>query len=122
MQLEESAALAAANKRVSNLLDKVDASSLSNNVNAELLVHEAEKALFQQLRDREHSTAPLFKAGDYTSGLAELAQLKNSVDDFFDDVLVMCDDKSVQNNRIALLQRLRDIFLKVADISFLHTS
>jgi glycyl-tRNA synthetase beta chain len=122
VQLDESAALAAANKRVSNLLDKVDASSLSNDVNAELLVHEAEKALFQQLRDREHSTAPLFKAGDYTSGLAELAQLKNSVDDFFDDVLVMCDDKSVQNNRIALLQRLRDIFLKVADISFLHTS
>ena len=122
VQLEESAALAAANKRVSNLLDKVDASSLSNDVNAELLVDEAEKALFQQLLDREYSTAPLFEAGDYTSGLAELAQLKNSVDDFFDDVLVMCDDKFVQNNRIALLQRLRDIFLKVADISFLHTS
>ena len=58
----------------------------------------------------------------YTAGLAELVQLNDSVDSFFDDVLVMCDDESVQNNRIALLQRLRDIFLKVADISFLHTS
>ena len=122
VKLNESAALAAANKRVSNLLDKVDDASLSTEVSAKLLVDDAEKVLFQQLRDKELSTAPLFDGGDYTSGLAELAQLKESVDSFFDDVLVMCDDKSVQNNRIALLQRLRDIFLKVADISFLHTS
>jgi len=122
VMLSESAALAAANKRVSNLLDKVDDTSLSTEVSAKLLVDDAEKVLFQQLRDKELSTAPLFDAGDYTSGLAELAQLKESVDSFFDDVLVMCDDKSIQNNRIALLQRLRDIFLKVADISFLHTS
>ncbi|MDA0278866.1 MAG: glycine--tRNA ligase subunit beta [Proteobacteria bacterium] len=120
--LDESAALAVANKRVSNLLDKVDHASLSIEVSEALLVDDAEKILFQQLRDRELSTTPLFEAGDYTTGLAELAQLKESVDGFFDDVLVMCDDKSVQNNRIALLQRLRDIFLKVADISFLHTS
>lgn len=120
--LDESAALAAANKRVSNLLDKVDDASLSTEVSETLLVDDAEKILFQQLRDKELSTAPLFEAGDYTPGLAELAQLKDSVDGFFDDVLVMCDDKSVQNNRIALLVRLRDIFLKVADISFLHTS
>ena len=122
VKLNESAALAAANKRVSNLLDKVDDASLSTEVSAKLLVDDAEKVLFQQLRDKELSTAPLFDGGDYTSGLAELAQLKESVDSFFDDVLVMCDDKSIQNNRIALLQRLRDIFLKVADISFLHTS
>ena len=120
--LDESAALAAANKRVSNLLDKVDHASLSIEVSEALLVDDAEKILFQQLRDRERSTTPLFEAGDYTTGLAELAQLKESVDGFFDDVLVMCDDKSVQNNRIALLQRLRDIFLRVADISFLHSS
>ena len=122
VKLNESAALAAANKRVSNLLDKVDDASLSTEVSANLLVDDAEKVLFQQLRDKELSTAPLFDGGDYTSGLAELAQLKESVDSFFDDVLVMCDDKSIQNNRIALLQRLRNIFLKVADISFLHTS
>lgn len=122
VKLEESAALAAANKRVSNLLDKVDASSLSTEVNETLLVDDAEKTLFQLLRDKELATRPLFEAGDYTAGLAELAQLKESVDGFFEDVLVMCDDKSVQSNRIALLQRLRDIFLKVADISFLHAS
>lgn len=122
VQLEESAALAAANKRVSNLLGKVDAASLSTEVNEALLIDSAEKVLFQQLREKELNTAPLFEAGDYTSGLAELAQLKDSVDGFFDDVLVMCDDKAVQNNRIALLQRLRDIFLKVADISYLHST
>ena len=122
VQLDESAALAAANKRVSNLLDKVDAASLSTEVSEALLIDDAEKTLFQQLRDKELVTAPLFDAGDYTTGLAELAQLKDSVDGFFDNVLVMCDDKSVQSNRVALLQRLRDIFLKVADISFLHSS
>lgn len=122
VQLAESAALAAANKRVSNLLVKVDAASLETEVSEALLIDDAEKILFQQLRDKELRTAPLFNSGNYTSGLAELAQLKDSVDGFFDNVLVMCDDKSVQNNRIALLQRLRNIFLKVADISFLHTS
>jgi len=122
VQLEESTALAAANKRVSNLLDKVDASSLSIEFSEELLIDDAEQTLFQQLRDKELSTTPLFEAGDYTAGLAELAKLKDSVDGFFDHVLVLCDDKPVQNNRIALLQRLRDVFFKVADISFLHTS
>ena len=122
VQLDESAALAAANKRVSNLLDRVDDASLSTEVSEDLLVDDGERALFQQLRDKELITAPLFEAGDYTSGLAELAQLKEAVDSFFENVLVMCDDMPVQNNRIALLQRLRNIFLKVADISFLHTS
>ena len=64
----------------------------------------------------------MFDAGDYTAGFAELAQLKDSVDGFFDDVLVMCGDEAVQKNRLALLQRLRAIFLRVADISYLHTS
>ena len=122
VELDESAALAAANKRVSNLLDKVEDASLSTVVSENLLVDDAEKVLFQQLRDKELSTGPLFEAGDYTSGLAELAQLKGAVDGFFENVLVICDDMPLQNNRIALLQRLRDIFLKVADISFLHTS
>ncbi|GJM11986.1 MAG: glycine--tRNA ligase beta subunit [Pseudohongiella sp.] len=120
--LDESAALAAANKRVSNLLDKVDVASLSTQIDDALLTDAAEIRLFQQLKDKELVTAPFFESGDYTSGLAELAQLKDAVDGFFDDVLVMCDDESVQNNRLALLQRLRDIFLRVADISFLHTS
>ena len=122
VKLDESAALAAANKRVSNLLDKVDAGSLTTNVDEKLFEEDAERTLFQQLQEKELNTAPLFEAGDYTTGLAELAQLKDAVDGFFDDVLVMCDDKSIQTNRLALLQRLRDIFLEVADISYLHTS
>lgn len=122
VQLDESAALAAANKRVSNLLDKVDPSSLTVDIDQTLFEEDAEKELFQKLREKELNTASLFEAGDYTAGLAELAQLQSSVDGFFDGVLVMCEDKSVQDNRIALLQRLRDIFLKVADISFLHSS
>jgi len=120
-KLEESAALASANKRVSNLLDKAGSSLLSETVTESNLLEIAEKNLFQQLCDRELSTAPLFAAGDYTSGLAELAQLKTSVDTFFDDVLVMSEDKVLQHNRVALLQRLRNVFLQVADISFLHT-
>jgi len=120
-KLEESTALAGANKRVSNLLDKAD-SSVSGTIVESSLIEVAEKELYQQLCDRELSTAPLFKAGDYTSGLAELAQLKQSVDTFFDDVLVMSEDQALQNNRIALLQRLRNVFLQVADISFLHTA
>ncbi len=121
-QLDESAALAAANKRVSNLLDKVDANTRSTPVDEQLFDSDAERLLYSQLCDKELSTVSLFEAGDYTAGLAELAQLKATVDGFFDDVLVMCEDKSVQINRIALLQRLRNIFLKVADISFLHTT
>lgn len=122
VKLDESDALAAANKRVSNLLDKADAADLSAKVNDALLADDAEKALFQQLQAKELNTAPLFESGDYTTGLAELAQLKDAVDDFFNDVLVMCEDKALQNNRLALLQRLRAIFLRVADISFLHSS
>mgnify|MGYP000669103083 FL=1 len=121
-QLEEAAALAAANKRVSNLLDKVDATSLSTDIDETLFDGEAEVLLFQQLQAKELNTTPLFDVGNYTAGLAELAQLKDSVDGFFDDVLVMCEDEAVQKNRLALLQRLRAIFLRVADISYLHTS
>lgn len=122
MELEGSEALAASNKRVSNLLDKVDSAMLSSEVDESLFENDAEKVLFEQLCEKESKTAPLFAAGDYTPGLAELAQLKDPLDTFFDDVLVMCENKSVQNNRLALLQRLRDVFLKVADISFLHAT
>ncbi len=120
--LEESEALAAANKRVSNLLDKSELAELSGSIDESLFEEDAEKQLFDQLQSKELSTAPLFDSGDYTAGLAQLAQLKESVDRFFDDVLVMCDNQAVQNNRLALLQSLRAIFLRAADISYLHSS
>jgi glycyl-tRNA synthetase beta chain len=120
--LEQSAALAAANKRVSNLLDKAENISLIGAVDTALFEEAAEKHLFDELETKEVNVAPLFSCNKYTEGLDELCLLKDAVDRFFDDVLVMCEDKAVQNNRLALLQRLRSVFLQVADISYLHTS
>ncbi len=119
--LEQAAALAAANKRVSNLLNKVTNSSQIPSVDDSLFEEEAEKLLFRELSAKEQNVAPLFDSGKYVEGLDELCQLKNAVDKFFDDVLVMCDDKTVQANRLALLKRLRNVFMQVADISYLHS-
>lgn len=120
-ELEQSQPLAAANKRVSNLLSKLDEPMQDLVVDESLFVEDAEKVLFSSLREKELNVAPLFEAGNYKEGLEQLAQLGESVDRFFDDVMVMCDELPVRNNRIALLQRLRAIFLQVADISYLHT-
>lgn len=118
--LDESAALAAANKRVSNLLAKqsVDADA---QVNAELFAEPAEKALFDKLVLVESEVDPLFARGDYKQGLAALAQLRQTVDTFFDDVLVVSDEEALRNNRLALLSRLRRGFLRAADISYLSS-
>jgi glycyl-tRNA synthetase beta chain len=118
--LDESAALAAANKRVSNLLAKqsVDADA---QVNAELFAEPAEKALFDKLVLVESEVDPLFARGDYKQGLAALAQLRQTVDTFFDDVLVVSDEEALRNNRLALLSRLRRGFLRSADISYLSS-
>ena len=64
----------------------------------------------------------MFENGSYKDGLQSLASLKTSVDTFFDEVLVMCEDKSLQANRLALLQQLRNLFLQSADISYLHNN
>ncbi|MDA1370873.1 MAG: glycine--tRNA ligase subunit beta [Proteobacteria bacterium] len=119
-ELEESAALAAANKRVSNLLAKQECSFVGAQVKEELLQEPAEQALHRQLANKVVEVAPLFKAGSYKDGLHSLVSLKDSVDKFFDEVLVMCDDAALRDNRLALLQRLRELFLQTADISYLH--
>jgi glycyl-tRNA synthetase beta chain len=67
----------------------------------------------------EAEVEPLFAAGNYKQGLAALAALRQTVDTFFDDVLVMSDDSAVRDNRLALLARLRRSFLRAADISYL---
>ncbi len=64
--------------------------------------------------------APLFAAGNYQQALTELAALRESMDQFFEDVMVMADDQALRNNRLALLGNLRDQFLHVADISLLQ--
>lgn len=121
-KLEASLPLAAANKRVSNLLSKLENPTSDLAVDESLFTEKAEKQLFQDLCEKELVVEPLFERGDYKDGLEQLAQLRGSVDKFFDEVLVMCDEIPVRNNRVALLQRLRSIFLQVADISYLHTS
>ena len=72
--------------------------------------------------DKILEVAPLLEKGLYKEGLQTLASLKISVDTFFDEVLVVCEDASLRENRLALLQQLRDLFLQTADISHLHKS
>ena len=117
-KLPQAQALAAANKRVSNILAKqnVDTNFL---VNAELLQEDAEKALFKAVSIKAGVVTPLFATREYTKALAALADLQPTVDAFFDSVMVMCDDQALQQNRLALLQQLRGLFLEVADISYL---
>lgn len=120
--LEQASALAAANKRVSNLLDKSDASETTASVDQSLLQETAEKNLSLALEQKVKDVTPLFDRGNYSAGLQSLADLKTPVDTFFDEVLVMADDESLKNNRLALLAQLRNLFLRVADISHLHAS
>jgi len=120
--LPESASLAEANKRVSNLLAKQNFNAEDTAVKEELLQEPAEKALHRELVDKILEVAPLLEKGLYKEGLQTLASLKISVDTFFDEVLVVCEDASLRENRLALLQQLRDLFLQIADISHLHKS
>lgn len=117
--LEASSALAAANKRVSNILAKVEG-ELPSSVNPALLTEAAEQALAAKLTELQPQLAPLFANADYQQALTLLASLRESVDQFFEDVMVMADDTALRNNRLALLNNLREQFLHVADISLLQ--
>ncbi|WP_062058113.1 glycine--tRNA ligase subunit beta [Cellvibrio sp. OA-2007] len=117
-KLPQAQALAAANKRVSNILAKQNAAP-STEVNTALLQEDAEKTLAQAVSAKAAVVAPLFAAREYTKALAALADLQQPVDAFFDGVMVMCEDPALQQNRLALLQQLRGLFLEVADISYL---
>ncbi len=119
-KLPQSASLAAANKRVINLLGKQVEYSANQEVNPKLFESDSEIALFDAITSKRSGLAAMLASADYGSYLSELALLEKPVDDFFTDVLVMCDDLNVKNNRLALLSSLRDLFLEVADISLLH--
>lgn len=116
--LQEAEALAAANKRVSNILTK-QGGVIEAAINDALLQDDAEKALAGEIAQISANVAPLFAAGDYQAALEQLASLRGSVDRFFDEVMVMADDEAIRNNRLALLSQLRNLFLGVADISIL---
>ena len=118
-KLPEAEALAAANKRVSNILTKQADESIGEHVDNALLQDPAEIALAEQVSDQAQTVVPLFDSGDYATALSSLASLRAPVDAFFDEVMVMADDEAVRNNRLSLLNRLRNLFLRVADISVL---
>ena len=118
-QLEAAQSLAAANKRIANILKKV-AGQLPVQVNSDLLIENAEKHLAAQLDDVSEKVSPLLLDGQYTQALTELSELREVVDQFFDDVMVMVDDEALKNNRIALLNQLHGQFMQVADLSLLQ--
>ena len=79
----------------------------------------AEQALAAAVQAQQAKVEPLFAQGDYEAALLSLAELREPVDKFFDDVMVMADDLALRNNRLALLNSLRSLFLRVADLSVL---
>ena len=118
--LPESQPLAAANKRVGNILKKSEAAGVVV-VDPSLLAEAAERALHAALGDIEPRSAQAFAGGDYTASLQVLAALKEPVDAFFDQVLVNVDDARLRANRLALLGALRAAMNRVADLSRLAT-
>ena len=117
--LPEASSLAAANKRVSNILTKQLAHSDIAALNTALLQEEAEKQLSDSLNSLETLIAPLLANRDYNAVLEKLAELKQPVDQFFEDVMVMAEDMELRQNRLALLDKLHKLFINVADISLL---
>jgi glycyl-tRNA synthetase beta chain len=116
--LPESEALAAANKRIRNILRKTS-ESIPDQVQRTLLTEPAEQALAESLEAALRETAHALAARDYVGVLRRLAWLREPVDAFFDTVMVMAEDEALRRNRLALLKRLSDRFLAVADVSAL---
>jgi glycyl-tRNA synthetase beta chain len=118
-KLPESASLAAANKRIRNILRKAG-TGISAEYDKRLLQEAAEHKLADAVNELAHEVNPLFEQRAYTEALCKLAALHEPVDSFFDTVLVMADDPELRNNRLALLNTLSELFLRVADISRLQ--
>ena len=116
--LDSAEALAAANKRVSNILAKADAAI--GEINLSACVEPAEKALAEAVLALRIEVQPLIAKGDYTAVLDKLANLRAPVDSFFDNVMVNAEDPALRQNRLAILNTLQGLFLQVADISVLQ--
>ena len=116
--LDSAEALAAANKRLSNILAKADAAI--GEINLTACVEPAEKALAEAVLALRTEVQPLIAQGDYTAVLDKLANLRAPVDSFFDNVMVNAEDPVLRQNRLAILNTLQDLFLQVADISVLQ--
>lgn len=122
VSMPEAAALSAACKRVNNLLNHAGNLVKECNVNPELLEMGAEQSLYACLNAIEHQVEALYLKGDYGSLLKQLASLREPVDAYFDNVMVMVEDERIKQNRLALLDRLQLLLQGVADISLLQLS
>jgi glycyl-tRNA synthetase beta chain len=118
-KLPAAESLAAANKRIRNILKKTD-QAIADAVDVTKLEDQAERLLFDRITDMAIQVRPMFAAGDYAEGLQLLAGLKAPVDGFFDQVMVMAEDPQLRSNRLALLSQLENLFLSVADLSRLQ--
>ncbi|RDH82821.1 MAG: glycine--tRNA ligase subunit beta [endosymbiont of Galathealinum brachiosum] len=119
-ELEEADSLAAANKRIGNILKKIEG-TLPNTIEQNLLQETAEKNLNDQLQKMSAKVTPKLDSGDYSDALKQLASMRDPIDAFFDQVMVMADDDALKNNRIALLNQLHSMFIKAADLSRLQS-
>jgi glycyl-tRNA synthetase beta chain len=119
-RLPEAESLAAANKRIRNILRK-SAEEVVANVDDAALVESAEKALLEAARQARESILPSLQQRDYTAALSRLAQLREPVDGFFDGVMVMAEDAGLRRNRLGLLGIIEGLFLDIADISKLQS-
>lgn len=117
--LDSAESLAAANKRVGNILAK-SKESIDGQVQPSLLQEAPEKALYQLLDETEKTVKPLIQNGNYTDALTQLSNLKEPVDEFFEHVMVNAEKDDIRLNRLNLLYRLRQLFLEIADISLLQ--
>jgi glycyl-tRNA synthetase beta chain len=118
-QLPEAEALAAANKRIRNILKKAEEAP-ADEVDPGRFEGKEERALHERVKTKRDQVEPRLQAFDYEGVLVSLAELREPVDHFFDQVMVMAEDLDVRRNRLALLNRLGALFLEVADISRLH--
>lgn len=116
-RLPEAESLAAANKRIRNILRKSDRADIGVSVNADNLQEAAEKQLFTATGSAIEAVKPMIEQQDYTAALRHLAGLREPADNFFDDVMVMADDPALKQNRLALLAMIETLFLQIADIS-----
>jgi len=119
-QHEAAGALAAANKRIANILRKSDAQAGDTSVRESLLQDDAELRLASSVAMARERVAPMLEAGDYAQALSALAELRPVVDRFFDEVMVNVDDPALRANRVALLQGVLSLFSSIADIGRLR--
>ncbi|WP_321275915.1 glycine--tRNA ligase subunit beta [Thiomicrorhabdus indica] len=115
-QMDAAESLSAANKRIANLLKKVDG-AIAETVDTGLFEGDSEAALWSALENLRESVSEQIAEHNYQAAMASLATIRPQVDDFFDNVMVMADDEKVKNNRLALLNQIYQLFLQVADIS-----